>query len=36
MHFSKMCYDVYHRLVKFQIKTPHMHGGIKKTNCIRE
>ena len=30
-----MCYDVYYRLVKVQIKIPHMHEEIKKTNCIR-
>jgi len=34
MHFSKMCYDVYYHLVKFQLKTPSMHGEMKK-NCIR-
>jgi hypothetical protein len=30
-----MCYDVYYRLVKVQLKIPHMHEEIKKTNCIR-
>ena len=30
-----MCYDVYYRLVKFQLKIPHMHEEIKRTNCIR-
>ena len=30
-----MCYDVYYHLVKFQLKIPHMHEEIKKTNCIR-
>ena len=30
MHFSKMCYDVYYHLVKFQLKTPPIHGEIKK------
>ena len=33
--FSKMCYDVYYHLVKFQLKIPPMHGQMKKTNCIR-
>ena len=33
--FSNMCYDVYYHLVKFQLKTPPMHGEMKKTNCIR-
>ena len=28
-------YDVYYHLVKFQLKTPPMHGEMKKTNCIR-
>jgi len=30
MYFSKMCYDVYYHLVKFQLKTPPMHGDIKR------
>ena len=25
-----MCYDVYYRLVKVQLKIPHMHEEIKK------
>ena len=25
-----MCYDVYYYLVKFQLKTPPMHGEMKK------
>ena len=29
MYFSKMCYDVYYHLVKFQLKTPTMHGEMK-------
>jgi len=33
--FSNMCYDVYYHLVKFQLKTLHMHGEMKKKNCIR-
>ena len=35
MYFSKVCYDVYYHLVKFQLKTPLMHGEMKKTNSIR-
>ena len=27
--------DVYYHLAKFQLKTPLMHGEIKKTNCVR-
>ena len=30
--FSNMCYGVYYYLVKFQLKTPPMHGEMKKTN----
>ena len=30
MYFSKMCYDVYYHLVKFQLKTPPMYGEMKK------
>ena len=30
-----MCYDVYYHLVNFQLKTPPMHGEMKKKNCIR-
>ena len=26
MYFSKMGYDVYYHLLKFQIKTPSIHG----------
>ena len=33
--FYNMCYDVYYYFIKFQLKTPPMHGEIKKTNCIR-
>ena len=35
IYFFNMFYDVYNQLVKFQFKTPPMHGEIKKTNCIR-
>ena len=35
MYFSKMCYDVYYHLVKFQLKTPPMHGEMKNTNCVK-
>ena len=30
MYFSKMFYDVYYHLVKFQLKTPPMHGEINR------
>ena len=30
IYFSNMYYDVYYQLVKFQLKTPHMYGEIKK------
>ena len=33
--FSNMCYGVYYYVVKFQLKTPPMHGEMKKTNYIR-
>ena len=33
--YSNMCYDVHYHFVKFQLKTPSMHGEMKKTNCIR-
>ena len=29
-----MCYDVYYHLVKFQLKTPPIHGEMKKLNYI--
>ena len=35
MHFYKMFYDLYYHIVNFQLKTPPMHGEIKKTNYIR-
>ena len=34
MYFSKMFYDMYYHLVKFQLKTTLMYGEIKKTNYI--
>ena len=30
IYFFNMFYDVYNQLVKFQFKTPPMHGEIKK------
>ena len=36
MYFSNMCYDVNYHIVKFQIKTPPMHGEMKKINHLRE
>ena len=33
--YSNMCYDVHYHFVKFQLKTPPMHKGMKKTNCTR-
>ena len=30
MYFSKMFYDMYYHLVKFQLKTPRIQGEIKK------
>ena len=35
IYFSNMCYGVYYYVVKFQLKTPPMHGEIKRINCIR-
>ena len=29
-----MCYDVYYHILEFQLKTPPMHGEIKKANYI--
>jgi len=31
IYFSNMCYGVYYYVVKFQLKTPPMHGEMKKT-----
>ena len=31
IYFSNIPYGVYYYLVKFQLKTPPMHGEIKKT-----
>ena len=31
IYFYNMCYGVYY-VVKFQLKTPPMHGEMKKTN----
>ena len=33
--FFNMCYDVYYQLVKFQLKTPPIHGEMKKINYVR-
>ena len=30
MHFYKMFYDLYYHILNFQLKTPPMHGEIKK------
>ena len=30
IYFSNMCYCVYYYIVKFQLKTPTMHGEMKK------
>ena len=30
IYFSNMCYGAYYYAVKFQLKTPPMHGEIKK------
>ena len=35
IYFSNMCYGVYYYVVNFQLKTPPMHGEMKKTNYIR-
>ena len=32
IYFYNMCYGVYYYVVKFQLKTPPMHGEMKKTN----
>ena len=35
MHFfSNMNYGVYYYLIKFQLKTPSIHGEMKKTNLL--
>ena len=33
--FFNMCNGVYYLVVKFQLKTPPIHGEIKKTNYSR-
>ena len=33
--FSRMCYDMYYRIIKFQLKNPPMHVEMKKVNYIR-
>ena len=33
--FSNMFYNVYNHLVKFQLKTPPMHGEMKMINYVR-
>jgi len=30
IYFPNMCYDMYYHLVKFQLKTPPIHGEMKK------
>jgi len=35
IYFLNMRYGVYYYSVKFQLKTPPMHGEIKKINYIR-
>jgi len=35
IYFSNMCYGVYYHVVKFQLKTPPIHGEIKKINYVR-
>ena len=35
IYFFNMCYGVYYHVVKFQLKTPPMHGEMKKTNYSR-
>ena len=32
IYFSNMCYGGYYHVVKFQLKTPPMHGEMKRTN----
>ena len=34
IYFFNMCYGVFYHVVKFQLKTPPMHGEMKKTNYI--
>ena len=35
IYFSNIPYGVYYYIVKFQLKTPTMHGEMKMTNYIR-
>ena len=35
IYFPNMCYDMYYHLVKFQLKTPPIHGEMKKINYVR-
>ena len=35
IYFSNMCYVVYYHLIKFQLKTPPIHGEMKKINYVR-
>ena len=35
IYFSNMYCGVYYCVIKFQLKTPRMHGEMKKTNYIR-
>ena len=32
IYFSNMCYGEYYHVVKFKLKTPPIHGEMKKTN----
>ena len=34
IYFSNMCYDVRYYLVKCQLKTPLMHGEMKKIQIV--
>jgi len=36
INFSNMRYGVYYRLIKFQLKTPPIHGEMKKTKYNKE
>ena len=35
IYFSNMCYDAYYHLVKFQLKTPPIHGEMKKDKLCK-
>ena len=34
IYFSNMCYDMYYYLVKFQLKTPLVHGVMKNIQIV--